>query len=82
MPRLTETERMRQRLKLLRAIKNGQPHTHNNSVLAPLAQADLITYDYPEWSRNAINVKLTVSGESYLEFWTKELEIPKMSLDK
>ena len=74
----THRKREIERVKLLADIKAGRPHTHRNDILAPLSQADLITYTYPLKGYPAENVKLTIGGEVYLTYMAKYLELTEI----
>lgn len=69
MPRKkTRRQRVLELTKLLHAIHTGRKHTHRNTVLAPLSQADLVRYDYPPKGWPAQNVRLTDNGVGVMEF--------------
>jgi hypothetical protein len=51
---------------LLKAIRDGQKHTHQNAKLAPLGQAGLIAFSYPPKGWPAENVRLTDWGKVVL----------------
>lgn len=74
MKRAKVREKIRARVELLQAIKDGRKHTHANAVLAPLSQDGLITYGVHPRGWPAVDVKITDAGEAYRSFYQNLIE--------